>query len=47
MPMTLLSQDTASLEDVQKKYMPIQNRIVYKMPGIRIHFHKLCLVTNW
>jgi len=46
MPMTPLSLETAVLEDTQKKYMPTQNRIEYKIPGSSIHFHNLCLLMN-
>ena len=46
-PMNALRRETASSEDAQKKYMPMQNKSMYKMPGTMIHFHKRCLLINW
>lgn len=30
-----------------KKYMPVINMIMYKMPGTIIHFHNLLALINW
>src|SRR5205085_6802035 len=45
-PIRLLRYETAPLDEIKKKYIPIQNSNMYNSPGSIIHFHKRCLLMN-